>query len=76
MTDTIAVPRNLVDVIDKMLVAAPDLDVHLQLIRRSSLFAAPEAQSMWWNQAAIALNNHAMGHAKAGELMKIFGGQV
>lgn len=51
--------RNLSDVVDKMLEVIPveneSLINQIKAARQSSLFAAPEMQSVFWNECASAL---------------------
>lgn len=68
-------PRSLVDVLDRMIAVAPDLEQHLKSVKSSATFAAPEMQPYWWQQAAVVLNQVAMQHEKAAQLMNIFAGK-
>lgn len=65
--------RNLVKVIDQIVEVAPDLEQALSGVKRSYCYAAPEAHSLWWWQAASILNSVAKNHPKSVEIDFIFG---
>ncbi len=67
--------RSLPAILDKMFEVAPDLKEHLESTKQSSLYASPEMRPYWWQQAASILNQVAMQHEKAHELMLIFSGK-
>lgn len=64
--------RNLVEVLDKILAEAPDLEPHLRDLHTSAAYAAPEMMAYWWNQVALVLNREAMTHPKRQKLIQIF----
>lgn len=61
--------RHLFDVIDKLTAVIPETETRLlhELadIKDSLLYAAPEAQSMWWGVCARALNATLTGEERS-----------
>ena len=67
--------RDLVEVIDQILVVAPDLEPTLASVRSSVHLSAPEIMWQRWNKVAQILNENAMAHPKAEAIQLIFSGK-
>ncbi len=66
--------RNLIDIIDKIVEVAPDLEGVLRSTRKSVLYSAPEMMGLRWWETEAVLNSQAAKHPKADEIAKIFSG--
>lgn len=66
--------RKLIDIIDQITEAAPDLRGEFSSLRSSILHSAPEPMSERWRMAALILSENASGHPKKDEIAKIFSG--
>jgi hypothetical protein len=63
--------RPLLHVIDRVLNVAPDLKPHLESLRSSVEFSAPEMMSERWSEFILTMNEHATDHPKRDAIEQI-----
>lgn len=67
--------RNLITVIEQIIVVAPDLERNFKWLIESTLYTAPEIMYLRWDQAAEILNDKVIGHPQEDEIARIFSGE-
>lgn len=66
--------RNLINIIDQIVVVAPDLKDKFASLRESTLYTAPELMVEKWDEAAVILNQFALEHPKRDDIIGVFNG--
>ena len=67
--------RNLIEVIDKIIEVAPELEPHFRSLKSSVCYSSPEVMIFRWDEAAYILNTYALKHERKYEIAAIFSGQ-
>lgn len=63
--------RNILEVINKIIEVAPELEKYFQSLKSSVLYTAPEVMPYRWAELSEIMNTYASNHPKLNELVEI-----
>ena len=64
--------RDLIEVIDRIIKVAPDLEPYFKSLKESIPYSSPEVIPYRWSEAAKILNKNALNHPQQKEIGDIF----